>query len=340
MLFLIEYLPNEVSHIEACSPGELSICIRKKINPEKIIYSGVMKEYQDIKRAIEYGVDIVTIESYRQYELVKKIAEEEKKIVSIILRLTSGNQFGMDIDAISDVLGDAIIDKYIIVKGYHYYSGTQKNKKSEFEKDLCDLESIISTMHNQYNFFPDLVEYGPGIAVDYFREPYEDVDISTMQIASSVVSEFASKYPLTIEMGRCIAATCGRYETSVMDIKKNKDIKYVIVDGGIHHVKYYKQIMSMNKPPIKQDPIRGSKTEKYTICGSLCTTADVMVREQLLQELEIGDKLIFDRVGAYSISESASLFLSREMPSVYIEDINGNINMLREPIPTEKINCP
>ena len=50
-----------------------------------------------------------------------------------------------------------------------------------------------------------------------------------------------SKYKITLEMGRYIAATCGVYVSSVADTKTNKGQNYCIIDGGINHVNYYGQ---------------------------------------------------------------------------------------------------
>ena len=46
-------------------------------------------------------------------------------------------------------------------------------------------------------------------------------------------------------------------------------------------MRYYGQNMAMRVPPIRiVDNVENEGiTEKYCICGSLCTVADVMVRE-------------------------------------------------------------
>ncbi|GFI50560.1 diaminopimelate decarboxylase [Lachnospiraceae bacterium] len=339
--FLVEYLPENISHIEACSPGELDICIRKKINPSKIIYSGVMKEYEDVKNAIIYGTDIITIESYIHYDLVRRIAHELGKRVSIIIRLTSGNQFGMSKDDIVNLLNNNVLnDSMCKIVGFHYYSGTQKSRTAEFQADISNLTELLQKVENDFGFRPDIIEYGPGLAVDYFREPYEAIDMETIRNFFDAINEFAAQYPLTIEMGRFIASTCGRYKTEVKDIKTNYDVTYAIVDGGIHQINYYKQILSMTKPPLSQWPVRSREKRKYTICGSLCTVADVLVKEIELNELGIGDILTFYRVGAYSMCEASNLFLSRKMPVVYIESENNELFMVRNFINTDKFNCP
>ena len=52
--FLIAAAPEQIRHLEVCSPGELAICERLKVDPKRIIYSGVMKENTDVAEAIRY----------------------------------------------------------------------------------------------------------------------------------------------------------------------------------------------------------------------------------------------------------------------------------------------
>ena len=49
--FLVDSLKDEDLLFEVCSPGELSICEDKKLPPEKIVFSGVMKTQEDVSRA-------------------------------------------------------------------------------------------------------------------------------------------------------------------------------------------------------------------------------------------------------------------------------------------------
>lgn len=127
--------------------------------------------------------------------------------------------------------------------------------------------------------------------------------------------EFSKKYKLGIEMGRFLSSGCGIYATKVVDIKSNDEINYVICDGGIHQLKYYGQTTAMQVPNIEVLN-KSQTTDNYCICGSLCTVADVIAREANLPSLNINDILLFQRCGAYSITEGSSLFLSRGIPAV------------------------
>ena len=77
--------------------------------------------------------------------------------------------------------------------------------------------------------------------------------------------------------------------------------------------------------------------EKYEICGSLCTVSDVIIRQVPLENPETGDILVFERTGAYSVTEGISLFLSRDLPRVYVKS-GEKMTLIREQIKTEEVN--
>ena len=336
--FVVDAICKDVSHVEVCSPGELHICKTLGINPDQIIYSGVMKEEDDIREAIDYQVDIITAESPHQFHMISSIAAERKKPVKLILRITSDNQFGMDPEDIYTIIRQKEQYPKVHLFGFHYYSGTQKKKPEQTEADIRKILDVVEKCEKEFNYKPELVEYGPGLAVEYFKEENEIVDFSLMQRIAPILLQFAKRVPLGIEMGRFIAAGCGTYYTKVKDIKINYGIQYAILDGGIHHLKYYGQIMAINSPQItKQNPGTG-EIRKYCLCGSLCTVADVLAKEAELEELKIDDVLMFHKCGAYSITEASSLFLSRDMPYVYLLE-NGELSLVRDSVKSSIINC-
>lgn len=359
--FLLHRLPEGLDHVEVCSPGELEICIALGVQPESIIYSGVMKEKCDIERAVSYGAGILTCESIRHATLISEVMLEcmsegaqeaglvEKK-AQVILRLTSGNQFGMSLEDIEYIISHPDEFKGIAVMGIHYYSGTQKSLR-KINKDLEKIKSALTMLKDKYSFEPQLVEYGPGLCVEYFEEDWQEKEKQSLDEAAEVLRKFAEEYPLGIEMGRFLAASCGKYYTQVKDLKSTGDANYAILDGGIHHLNYFGQRMAMQVPPIKVYAGEVSKNEEkngveltelpdtdYTLCGSLCTVADVLVREVKLKKLELGDILEFAHCGAYSVTEAPALFLSRQLPAIYAYSKKNGFELLREYVATSDIN--
>ena len=359
--FLLHRLPEDLDHVEVCSPGELEICIALGVKPESIIYSGVMKEKCDIERAVSYGAGILTCESIRHATLISEVmleciqegaheAEFAETKAHVILRLTSGNQFGMSLEDIEYIISHPDEFKGITVMGIHYYSGTQKSLR-KINKDLEKIKSALTGLKEKYGFEPQLVEYGPGLCVEYFEEDWQEREKQALDEAAEALREFAVEYPLGIEMGRFLAASCGKYYTQVKDLKSTGDANYAILDGGIHHLNYFGQRMAMQVPPIKVYAGEVSENEEkngvelaqlpdtdYTLCGSLCTVADVLVREVKLKKLELGDVLEFGHCGAYSVTEAPALFLSRQLPAIYAYSKEYGYECLREHIPAAEIN--
>ncbi len=338
--FLLACLPEEIDRVEVCSPGELAICRRVGVDPSTVVYSGVNKGSGDIAEAIEYGAELLTAESLRQLGLINAAALAAGKRVRVALRLTSGNQFGMDSEALKRAAAERGSYESVDIVAIHYYSGTQKKKLAAVEKELAELEELADTLEERFGLSGISLEYGPGLPADYFGDDPEGRDMAVLAEAGAMIAAVAARRSVTVEFGRFLASPCGTYLTAAADIKNNKGENFVICDGGINHLKYYGQTMAMQTPPITLLGDHGERTEDYTLCGSLCTTADILVRKVTLPALSVGDVLAFGRCGAYSVTEGIGLFLSRQLPRIVLHSERGGNRLLRDFYGTDILNSP
>ncbi len=338
--FLLACLPEEIDRVEVCSPGELAICRRVGVDPSTVVYSGVNKGSEDIAEAIEYGAELLTAESLRQLGLINAAALAAGKRVRVALRLTSGNQFGMDSENLKRAVAEKGSYEGVDIVAIHYYSGTQKKKLAVVEKELAELEELADTLEERFGLSGISLEYGPGLPADYFGNDPEGRDMAVLAEAGAMIAAVAARRSVTVEFGRFLASPCGTYLTAAADIKNNNGENFVICDGGINHLKYYGQTMAMQTPPITLLGDHGEKTEDYTLCGSLCTTADILVRKVTLPALSVGDVLAFGRCGAYSVTEGIGLFLSRQLPRIVLHSERGGNRLLRDFYGTDILNSP
>lgn len=337
--FLIDSLRNYTDYFEVCSPGEYEICAARNINLSKIIISGVNKTKESMARIMSLGrgKGIFTVESRSNYDILKSLSKELNIQIKVILRLSSGNQFGMDYDTMFEVLEDIIKGGNIEFYGIHFYSGTQK-KMAKIETELEMLECLGGAIQEKYKIKPKLLEYGPGLSVSYFEGDKAISPKEQLQNLKNCINKITCYDKVNIELGRFIASECGSFVTNVIDVKKNYDINYCILDGGIHQLNYYGQLMGMKIPVIKAVTCNSEPMIKYNLCGSLCTVSDVLVKEKELPKLEVGDYLIFEKCGAYSVTESMALFLSRELPEIYTYSDEEGIKRLRKTFETYILN--
>ena len=338
--FLLACLPEEIDRVEVCSPGELAICRRVGVDPSTVVYSGVNKGSEDIAEAIEYGAELLTAESLRQLGLINAAALAAGKRVRVALRLTSGNQFGMDSENLKRAVAEKGSYEGVDIVAIHYYSGTQKKKLAVAAKELAELEELADILEERFGLSGISHEYGPGLPADYFGDDPEGRDMAVLAEAGAMIAAVAARRSVTVEFGRFLASPCGTYLTAAADIKNNNGENFVICDGGINHLKYYGQTMAMQTPPITLLGDHGEKTEDYTLCGSLCTTADILVRKVTLPALSVGDVLAFGRCGAYSVTEGIGLFLSRQLPRIVLHSERGGNRLLRDFYGTDILNSP
>ena len=339
--FLLGYLPASFDKIEVCSPGELTICEKTGVDMGKIIFSGVNKTQADVNRAMDDGVGVFTVESYLHLQQIDSAARERGLCVPVLIRLTAGSQFGMDEKDVRYIIEHREDYPGVAIIGLHYFSGTQKRKISLIEKELDTVLSFVQNVEQDFGFKLEHLEYGTGLAVDYFSDDAAALEQARLEAVSVKIREVSQKIKLTVEMGRFFAAPCGYYFTRVMDTKTNMDVNYAIVDGGLNQLKYDGQIQGMQIPVITHIGGIGSEpAEKWTLCGSLCTTADILARNVEFSKLSIGDILVFHRTGAYSVMEGMAVFLSREMPEVYVYSRESGLTKIRRMLYTDIFNTP
>lgn len=330
--FLAGSLSRMTDKLEVCSPGEYEICIRENIAPERLVVSGVSKTEEAMRRILSYsqGKGFYTIESPMQYKILKDCSSNMDTRLKVFLRLSAKNQFGMDKETLESVLKELIADDVLKLAGIHYYAGTQK-KIDKVEKELTMLTEYVGHLKETYGVADIKLEYGPGLGVSYF-EGENSLGQNDMEEFGGLLKK-VSGLSITIELGRFLTAECGIFMTRIMDIKKSDGMGYMIVDGGIHQINYYGQLMGMKKPYMKllkmSEEQGDASITKWTICGSLCTANDVLVRGATQEDYAVGDVLVFEKCGAYSVTEGMALFLSRELPRVVLVRKDGSAEVLR-----------
>ena len=160
--FVLRGLPDVFRWVEVCSPGELTICEKLGIAPERILYSGVNKGADDVARAVALGADLLTAESTLHFDLICAAAAAQGKHVRVLPRLTAGSQFGMDPAALEELVARRAEFPNVTIAGIHYFSGTQKRKDAVIAKELAHLDEYLTMLHDKYGFTAQHVEYGPG----------------------------------------------------------------------------------------------------------------------------------------------------------------------------------
>ncbi|MDO4403534.1 MAG: alanine racemase [Atopobiaceae bacterium] len=342
--FVLEQMSREVERIEVCSEGEARSCFALGVPDEQLVISGVHKESSFIDEFVREHPHMCryTVESKAHFDMLAKAAQSAGHPIRVLMRLTSGNQFGMTAAEVKELAQRCAKLPLVEFVGIQHYSGTQKTSLKRVARELRKIDSLIAELEAAGVPVSEL-EYGPGFPVSYYDLPEED-QAQLEGLACGLADQLGQMTfdgTVVLEIGRALVASCGTYATRVVDLKSNKTGNYAIVDGGKHQFVYYGNAMSMRQPPCQVLPSKQQGSVRaWNFCGSLCTVTDILVKQLEVQDLTVGDALVFERAGAYCMTEGISLFLSRDLPSVVMRDVHGSLRLARERIETYVYNTP
>ena len=342
--FIIPLLKESVASFEICSTGEARICQEAGVNPAMMVISGVNKDVDFMEELISTQPDVhrYTVESRLQFDQLRALAAKHDVRIPLLLRLTSGNQFGLDKAQLKAIVADFADDAYVDLVGIQYFSGTQKMSTKRLARELRSVAKMRDALQQEFGFECREIEFGTGFPVQYFDDEPFDEDAFLAEFAQ-MLRDFPFEGPITLEIGRSIAASCGTFLTSVVDAKTNAGQNYAIVDGGMNHLVYFGQSLAMRQPQCgllgaEERQAAGVPMQPWNICGSLCSANDILAKQLELPGLRVGDILAFHNTGAYCMTEGISLFLSRDLPQVALIDGAGEVHLVRQAVPTYPLN--
>ena len=112
--------------------------------------------------------------------------------------------------------------------------------------------------------------------MEYFHgsQVYDEVEL--LQGFKELLEGLHFQGQIILELGRFIAANCGQYYTEIVDYKVNQ-VPYCIVDGGMHQITYYGQMMAMKIPHYRQIKKEKEMVKLFNVmCPGLCVQSMII----------------------------------------------------------------
>ena len=164
-------LLSEISKLglgaDVVSLGELMIALKAGIKPNKIVFSGVGKTFDEIKYAIEKNILLINAESRSEILEIEKIAKNKKKIVNIGVRLNPNtdaktlnqistgkkeNKFGVPKKTFLSLVEYVKNSKYLNLKCLSVHIGSQITDHRPYSKMLNVLSNIIKSADFKFEY--------------------------------------------------------------------------------------------------------------------------------------------------------------------------------------------
>ena len=296
------------------SRGELERVLAAGGQADKIVFSGVGKSREDMRRALEVGVHCFNVESTDELERLQVVAAEMGVRAPISLRvnpdvdagthpyISTGlkeNKFGIAIADAEDVYIRAAQLPNLEVLGVDCHIGSQLTTLPPFIDALDRLLALVDRL-GECGIYLHHIDLGGGVGVRY-----RDEEPPLIADYIKAVRERIEGRGLTLmfEPGRYIVANAGVLLTQVEYLKHTEHKDFAIVDAAMNDLirpALYQAWMNVTAVTP-----RDSAARAYDIVGPICETGDFLAKDRQLA-LEEGDLLAVHSAGAYGFVMSSN----------------------------------
>lgn len=335
---------------DAASLGEVLLAKKCGLAKEQIYYSAPGKSKRDIYGAMDIAVIIA--DSITELLRIQEVAKEKGIVAKVGIRLNpnftfytqSGvaSKFGMDEDVI--FANASLINRlsHVEIIGLHVHSRSQELNAEVLKKYYENMFCLSAAVQDKLNIKLQFINLGSGIGIPYSAED-QPLDTQGLGRATAeLMAKFKEKIPqaeILIETGRYAVGKSGVYATKVLDKKVSGGKTFVILNNTLNgfvrpSLARMVESYSSEAKPAGCEPLFTSRDafeiialndeceqELVTLCGNLCTAADVIARDILMPKLNLDDVVVLTNAGSYAavlsplqfslLEPSAQLFLNK-----------------------------
>ena len=313
-LGVLNVLARMGAGFDIVSRGELERVLAAGGQADKIVFSGVGKSREDMRRALEVGVHCFNIESTDELERLQVVAAEMGVRAPISLRvnpdvdagthpyISTGlkeNKFGIAIADAEDVYIRAAQLPNLEVLGVDCHIGSQLTTLPPFLDALDRLLALIDRL-GECGIYLHHIDLGGGVGVRY-RDEEPPLIADYIQAVRERIE--GRDLTLMFEPGRYIVANAGVLLTQVEYLKHTEHKDFAIVDAAMNDLirpALYQAWMNVTAVAP-----RDSAARAYDIVGPICETGDFLAKDRQLA-LEEGDLLAVHSAGAYGFVMSSN----------------------------------
>lgn len=270
---------------------------------DKIIFSNTIKDVDTLRKIMRYK----PLMTYDNRDELKKI-RENCETAGLVLRLKvpdtgslveMGSKFGAEIADAYGLIKQAF-DMNLLVEGLSFHVGSQCTNFDNYTSALQIVAEIFNDSRRKgYNL--NLIDLGGG-----FPAPYNSLVPRFEMLAEIIGPECERLFPKDVEIiaepGRFMVASAAVLVSEIIGKARRDGKIFYHINDGVYHtfsgVVYDHWIPNFHS-------FKEGKREVCAVVGPTCDSFDkISLSEHLPADLEIGDCLYTENIGAYSVVSS------------------------------------
>ncbi|KFF33499.1 diaminopimelate decarboxylase [Pseudomonas aeruginosa VRFPA01] len=342
------------------SRGELERVLAAGGDPAKVVFSGVGKSRDDMRRALQVGVHCFNVESSEELERLQRVAAELGVKAPVSLRvnpdvdaqthpyISTGlkeNKFGIAIDEAEAIYARAAELDHLEVIGVDCHIGSQLTQLAPFLDALERLLGLVDRLAARGIAIRHL-DLGGGLGVRY----RDDIAIRHLDLGGGLGVRYRDEQPplagdyirairerlhgrdltLVFEPGRSIVANAGVLLTRVEYLKHTGHKDFAIVDAAMNDL--IRPALYQAWMDVQAVRPRDAAPRRYDLVGPICETGDFLAKDRELALAE-GDLLAIRSAGAYGFVMSSNYNTRGRAAEVLVDGERAHEVRRRETVP-------
>jgi diaminopimelate decarboxylase len=337
-LGVLSVLARLGSGFDIVSVGELERVLRAGGRAERVVFSGVGKREDEMRRALEAGIRCFNVESEAELDQLDRVAGSMGRRAPVSLRvnpdvdakthpyISTGlkeNKFGIPIDAAPALYARAADMANVDIVGVDCHIGSQLTEVAPFVDALDRVLALVDALAAQGITIRHL-DIGGGLGIRYHDEtPPEPADY-----AAAMHRRLAGReLEILMEPGRAIVGNAGVLVTRVEYLKPTPAKHFAIVDAAMNDL-LRPSLYGAWQDIVPVQPHDGEAAH-YDIVGPVCETGDFLGKDRALA-LEAGDLLAVRSAGAYGFSMSSNYNSRPRAAEVMVDGAEAHLVRARE----------
>jgi len=341
-LSILRLLSKRGGGADIVSGGELHTALHAGVDPRKIVFAGVGKKNDEIRKALEENILMFNVESIAELEMIDKIGRKLKKKAPIAFRINldidpgthpylstdlKENKFGLSVEEALEGYHRARDMANISIVGIHTHLGSQIIQLEPFVEALERLIELIQDLR-MMGIEIHYLDIGGGLGIAYHNETSltpDDLARALLPALQRLRSEL--DVTLILEPGKAIVGKAGILVTRALYIKKTQVKNFVIVDAGMNDLIRPSLYSAYHEVwPVKKG---NGKPFIANVVGPVCESADFLAKDRVLT-VEEGDLLAIMDVGAYGFSMSSNYNGRPRVAEVLVHEADYSVIRKRE----------
>ncbi len=270
---------------------------------DNIIYANTIKPIDTLKALDQYQ-PLVTFDNPEELKKIKTHAPHAGLVLRIRVPNTGSmvelsSKFGADPGEAVDLIASAF-EMGLGVEGLSFHVGSQCTNFDNYVQALQLSSDIMNETEARTGQSIRILDIGGGFPVAYHPE-VKPVEVLAEKLNKEIGRLFPPDIQILAEPGRYLVANACTLVASVIGkaFRDGKPCYYI--NDGVYHT-YSGQVFDHNTYPVlafEQGPTRIS-----AVFGPTCDAFDTITLSADLPDLEIGDLVYSENIGAYSIASS------------------------------------